>query len=103
MRDAGDAVAMMWTVGCSRVRTSVHAAGAGAGKRASARGTRHAVTRSHAQLNSIMISKPKPKRRNPIAVALVRRHGGGSRPMKDRRVPRGGSGAKRREWQKDWE
>ena len=39
-----------------------------------------------------------PKRRNPFAVALIRRHGGGVKPMKDRRAPRGGAKNKQRDF-----
>ncbi len=33
----------------------------------------------------------KPSRRNPVLVALIKRHGHTTTSMKDRRTPRGGS------------
>jgi len=46
--------------------------------------------------------KPKtPKHRNPVIVALVRRHGGGVKMMRDRRAPRGGSRNKQRDYREE--
>lgn len=42
-----------------------------------------------------------PKHRNPVIVALVRRHGGGVKVMKDRRAPRGGTRNKQREYREE--
>lgn len=42
-----------------------------------------------------------PKRRNPVIVALVRRHGGGVKVMKDRRSPRGGARNKQRDFREE--
>ncbi len=45
------------------------------------------------------ITLPKKTVRNPIVVALQKRHGGGVRVMKDRRAPKGGSRNKQRDYQ----
>ena len=39
----------------------------------------------------ITIRIEKATNRNPVAVAMQKRHGGGVKIMKDRRTPRGGS------------
>ena len=44
---------------------------------------------------------PAKKVRNPLVVAIYRRHGSTTKIMKDRRSVRGGS--KRQDWRKEWE
>jgi len=41
------------------------------------------------------------KPRNPLVVALYRRHGTTTKVMRDRRAVRGG--ARRQDWRKEWE
>lgn len=44
-----------------------------------------------AKKKNIVIEVETPTHRNPVAVALQRRHGTGRKIMKDRRTPRGGT------------
>ncbi len=47
---------------------------------------------------NISIKVEAPEVRNNVAVALMKRHGGGNRFMKDRREARGGSRNKQRDY-----
>lgn len=47
------------------------------------------------------ISLKPEARRSPMLVALVARHGGGVKIMKDRRTPRGGNRNKQRDYRSD--
>lgn len=44
----------------------------------------------------ISVQVEAPEIRNAVAVAMVKRYGGGCRIMKDRRLPRGGAKNKQR-------
>lgn len=50
--------------------------------------------------NVTVLTIDPPAHRNPVAVALQRRHGSGRKVMKDRRTPRGG--AKRPDHNEGW-
>lgn len=50
---------------------------------------------------STTITIDLPEHRNPVAVAMQRRHGGGIKVMKDRRTPRGGSKNRQRDYREE--
>lgn len=50
---------------------------------------------------NVSIKVEAPEVRNPIAVALVKRYGGGNRVMKDRRQPRAGTRNKQRDYREE--
>jgi len=47
---------------------------------------------------NVSIKVAVPEARNAVAVALLKRHGGGVQIMKDRRTPRGGTRNKQRDY-----
>jgi hypothetical protein len=53
------------------------------------------------ELFRIQIKSEDLPRRSPLLVALVARHGGGVKIMKDRRTPRGGNRNKQRDYRSD--
>ena len=47
-------------------------------------------------IKSFTLTIEAPSHRNPLAIAMQKRYGGGKRVMKDRRTPRGGASNKQR-------
>jgi hypothetical protein len=47
------------------------------------------------------VELPELEHRNPVAVALQKRHGFGVKKMKDRRQPRGGARNKQRDYREE--
>lgn len=49
----------------------------------------------------ISVKVESPEIRNAVAVAMVKRYGGGCRIMRDRRAPRGGAKNKQRDYREE--